>query len=307
MRDNAPSLDHERAARLITGAYNDLQANTPWRVKIDYLSVTSSLLHVYDPITGESFNDPSLYAITACDAAALGPVLSTDQNAWRPAAGRSGYSHSAQHGLGVRIFWGSQTARPLIEIGGAACDALDNARLLHPFLIRHAETVTRIDLAADLTCELSPSEFLSYGRSSRHAASGRASSATGETEYIGSPTSDRRCRVYRYAPPHPRSDALRVEVVLRRELAREAATALTRHPLSVVYSQAAAPFDFRCPQWSLPKVFKEARKTLPNEPTAAGRLRWLEKQIRPAVLEAHRAGLIDLREWLESTQARQGQ
>jgi len=274
------------------------QEESHWRVKIDYVSVTSSLLHVFDPVTGETFHDPSLYAVTACRAAHLAPVLSDDPRLWTPTGGRSGYSHSAQHRMGARLFWGSPNARPLLEIGGAACDALDAARLLLPFLARHTESVTRLDVAADLTCELSPSEFLSYGRSSRHAASGRASSATGETEYIGSPTSDRRCRVYRYAPPHPRADALRVEVVLRRELAKQAARDLPTRPLAEIYASAAQAFEFRCPQWRFPVTSKEPRATIANEPTAASRLRWLEKQIRPAVLAAHQSGLIDLRSWL---------
>jgi len=218
-------------------------------------------------------------------------------------SGRSGYPHSASLPIGARLFWGSPTARPLLELGGAACDALEARGLLLPYVTAHVDGVTRLDLAADITCDDTPAEFVAAGYSTRYAASGRAVSPTGSTEYIGSPTSDRRCRVYRYAPPHPRADALRVEVVLRRELAKDAAKALAISSLSDVYRTAARPFDFRSAKWKAFKtVDRLARSTLPNEPTAAGRLRWLETQIRPAVLSAHKAGLIDLQEWLDSAE-----
>lgn len=274
-----------------------------WRAKIDYLSVTSGDFHVpHDPTTPA---DPAYLAsgAHACRAAGLHSLASEPVDCWSPQNGRSGYVRSSAHPVGARLFTGHATARPLLEMGGAACDRTFDAQELLRFIQRNVEGVTRIDLAADLTCDVSPAEFVSAGLSPRVGTRASASSATGQTEYIGSPKSDRMCRVYRYAPPHPRSDALRVEVVLRREQAKTAALALCTESISAVFWAFSASFCFAHPQWRLPVDLIEVRRTLPRERTSAGRLRWLEKQIRPAVLSAHRDGLIDLRRWLSELDA----
>lgn len=276
-----------------------MSAEAAWRVKIDYVSLTSGEFHVVPQDSTIAHLDVVTEAYHSWCAVCDDQVSVQTANEWRPVGARSGYTRSAQHPIGARYFAGHATAAPLLELGGAACDFLRERGLLLPLIERNIEGITRLDLAGDITTNLRPSEFLAFGRSTRHASAGRAVSASGETEYIGSPTSDRRCRVYRYAPPHPRSDALRVEAVLRRELAKSAALELSNSDVSAVWSASLAPFDFKCPLWRQPSNSLSPRVTIRNEPTAASRLRWLEKQIRPAVLEAHRAGLIDLHRWIE--------
>lgn len=270
-----------------------------WSVKIDYISMTSGEFHVQPQDTTVPHLSVDLEAYHAWCAVCDDHFSVETANEWRPVGARSGYTRSAQHPIGARYFAGHASAPPLLELGGAACDFLQKKGQLLPLIERNIDGVTRIDLAGDITTDLRPAEFLAFGRSPRHQSAGRAVSATGETEYIGSPTSDRRCRVYRYAPPHPRCDALRVEAVLRRELAKSAALELSSRPIADVWTEALQPFSFKCPLWRQPSSSLSPRETLRNEPTAAGRLRWLEKQIRPAVIEAHKAGLIDLRVWLE--------
>lgn len=284
----------------VLSTLDDLQNATErvWRVKIDYLSLTSGEFHVIPTDPTNPYLDVAAEADISWARILASKVPSAPACTWQVVSGRSGYTRSAQMALGVRYFAGHASAPPLIEIGGAACDYLRERSALFPLIERNIEGVTRIDLAGDITTDLRPSEFLAFGRSPRHASAGRAVSASGETEYIGSPTSDRRCRVYRYEPPHPRSDALRVEVILRREIAKSAALALCASDVSSVWSEALAPFSFKCPLWRQPSQSLSPRMTLRNEPTNASRLRWLEKQIRPAVIEAHKAGLIDLTRWL---------
>lgn len=292
---------------MITGpSYGDLAyrlAAPLWNVKIDYLSLTSGEFHVFPKDTTVPHLDVSAEADLAWGRILSGKVPSAPECVWKVVSGRSGYTRSAQMALGVRYFAGHASAPPLIELGGAACDYLRERNALLPLIERNIDGVTRIDLAGDITTGMRPAEFLAFGRSTRHASAGRAVSATGETEYIGSPTSDRRCRVYRYEPPHPRSDALRVEAVLRRELAKSAALALCSAPVDEIWMEALAPFSFKCPLWRQPSCSLSPRETVRNEPTAASRLRWLVKQIKPAVLEAHKAGLIDLQAWLDELTA----
>lgn len=269
-----------------------------WRCKIDYVSISSPLLHVppdpdipFDPT-------PALEASLALRALGVfNPTLHAPLM-WRVGAGRSGHKRSLYHSIGIVIFFGHPFNPPLIEIGGAGCDLINSTDELLPLVQRECDRITRLDLAGDLTCEVSPLTFVSAGVSSRYVSDGHANSATGQTQYIGSGKSDRHAKVYRYAPPHPRSDALRVEVTLHRELAKSAAQELCTRRISEVYAMACKPFSFKSPQWGLPTTDTLPRISLRSEPTSASRLRWLTQKIKPSVQQAHKDGLIDLRAWL---------
>lgn len=269
-----------------------------WRCKIDYVSISSPLLHVppdpdipFDPT-------PDLEAHLALKAlGVLTPALH-EPRAWRVGAGRSGHKRSLYHPVGIVIFFGHPFNPPLIEIGGAGCDLINSTGELLALVQRECDRITRLDLAGDLICETSPLAFVSAGVSSRYASDGHANSATGQTQYIGSSKSDRHAKIYRYAPPHPRSDALRVEVTLHRELAKAAAQELCSRRISDVYAAACKPFSFRSAQWGFPTEDTLPRLTMRNEPTSASRLRWLITKIRPSVIQAHKDGLIDLESWL---------
>jgi len=279
---------------IVTEAFKE-----PWRAKIDYVSVTSSRFHftpsnalaAHYGVTHEA--DMSLATIVA------GHVPSALANEWSSCGGRSGYTRGARHPIGMTFYAGHATAKPLLEIGGAACDWLHSLGALLPLVQRECEGITRLDLAGDLTCLVTPAEFVAAGYSALVRTKSSVSSATGSTEYLGSPTSDRSCRVYRYAAPHPRSDALRVEIVLRRELAKSAALELCSRTIAGVWQSAAKPLSFKHPMWRQSADDTLPRLTMKSEPTSASRLQWLTKQIKPAVLEAHRAGLIDLHKWLD--------
>lgn len=269
-----------------------------WQVKIDYLSFTSKEFHYVPTSATEA------HFVVCFEAARAWRDIRHDSGdaiqspSWRPCAARSGYTRAARHSSGARYFAGHASAAPLIELPGAACDQLRRIDRLAQLVSENVEGITRLDLAGDLVCDLSPAGFVSAGYSSRVRTRSSVVSATGCTEYLGSPKSDRFVRVYRYAEPHPRADALRVEVVLRRELAKSAAQALLSAEVDAVWRSALQPLSFKSASWGTGSGITLPRLTLPNEPTSASRMRWLEKQIRPAVIEAHRAGLIDLERWL---------
>lgn len=196
------------------------QSAAIWTVKIDYASVTTGELHVPLPISGKDARTYSVHGAAAVRSAALHALASDDLSLWQDKGGRSGYAISSAHEIGARVFFGHEKAPPLIELPGAACDMTHQAGELLPFLARNTEGVTRIDLAADLEHDITPFDFVAAGRSARQRSLSRVDSDKGQTVYIGSPKSDRRLRVYRYAPPHPRARFIRVECMLRDELAR---------------------------------------------------------------------------------------
>lgn len=269
-----------------------------WAVKIDYLTICSSVFHEVRELSPESVWDVDGWCQSLFLRAGIPAFTDTSSGVWQLGKGRSGYSWSVGHTSGAVLFCGHPTQPPVLECGGAACDLLQRFGELLPLIARHHERVTRLDLAGDLVCDITPDAFLAFGRSGRHKASGAKDSATGSTRYIGSETSVRRVRVYRYFEPHPRHKALRVEAVLRAELAKHYAFQTTVCKLDDLWSDAIKPFAFKCPQLRLPSQSVEPLLTLKNEPTSAARLRWLEKQIKPAVCAAHRAGLINIANWL---------
>jgi len=275
-----------------------------WHCKIDYVTLSCAALHIPQDDTEEyhlSANEEASWSMQRIGVFSL-PFM--DLSRWRQGGGRSGHKRSAYHDIGVTIFYGHPFNKPIVEMGGAACDVLAANDELMPLIHCHYEDLTRLDLAADLTCETTPASFLSHGLSGRYVSNGHANSATGQTEYIGSSKSDRSVKVYRYAPPHPRSDALRVEVTLRRELAKAAGQELLSRRVADVYAAACQPFAFKSPQWRLPTDDRLPRLTMKSEPTSASRLRWLTTKIFPSVVQAHRDGLIDLATWLaEATKA----
>lgn len=263
-----------------------------WRPKIDWLSIsTPSLYHAF---TEQDHDNASIDIITHLLTAFLGCRQAFSELTARATlgAGRTFHPRGVRYDVGIVVFYGGQHAPPLIEISGSGCDYLSTLVDLRALAARECENVSRIDLAADLRCECSPDEFVTAGISARHTTRASHKSETGCTEYIGSPHSDRRCRVYRYAPPHPRADSLRIEVVLRRDLAKQAAAHLETNSIGQAWRAAADVYQFSHPYWRMTENDGTALKTLKNEKTSAGRLRWLVKVCIPALRDALKDELI---------------
>ena len=265
-----------------------------WAVKIDYVSATTGELHVPLPISGKDGRTYSVNGSSACRSACLSSLSDDAAHVWTDKGGRSGYAVSSAHEVGARVFFGHEKAPPLIELPGAACDMTHRSGELLPFLSRNTEGVTRIDLAADLEHDILPFDFVAAGRSARQRSVSRVDSDKGQTVYIGSPKSDRRLRVYRYAPPHPRARFLRVECMLRDDLARSAVTDILNHGIAEAWKVAISVYDLEHPLIRAARTDRRFERTLRNEPTSAGKLAWIHKQVVPALRSAIKAGIIDL-------------
>ena len=82
-------------------------------------------------------------------------------------------------------------------------------------------------------------------------ASGYQNSESGETCYVGSQKSDRYARVYRYNPPHPRADLLRIEHVFRRDYAKKVAAEVINSSVEAIAASAGLAFGWAHETWDV--------------------------------------------------------
>jgi len=183
---------------------------------------------------------------------------------------------------GVSLYASPNLTHCCVEISGQGCERLLGDGILNQVLIRVASRVTRIDIASDIETTVRPQEFVAQNSHDRMRASGFQKSETGETCYIGSQKSDRYARVYRYAPPHPRSHLLRIEHVFRRDYAKVVAGNCVVSDMSSVAMAAGKAFGWAHPEWDI-----SAKATLDLSPVKAERgggktISWLVRSCAPA-------------------------
>lgn len=215
--------------------------------------------------------------------------------------GRAPYRYAlARDDNGVRIFGGGAQTGILYEISGRACEGLRTDEAARSFLSPIIERVTRLDYAVDIRGETRPTSFCNERKHQGFRSLSYIRSETGETVYVGSPKSDRFCRVYRYNSPHPRSHLLRIEFVFRRGLAKDAARAICSVGSKQQFIAALGnTYGWAHKDWT-PEVetderLKTAIVTRADEDTVA----WLYKQVAPALRRLIRTDGIDLAKWLE--------
>lgn len=221
-----------------------------------------------------------------------------------PVTPRAPYRYSLQGRVhSTRISWHPDGDHVHIELPGRACLHSENAGDLFSFLRAYGPLATRIDLACDLKTSTPPSEFLSSGYSKRFRSSSRFSSNSGETEYVGSMQSSRFARVYRYAPPHPRSDYLRIEYVFRKDYAPQVARVLVTEGYQTLLEAVTDVFQWKDKLWDV-KCVENASELLRSgytpERHESKTLRWLQKVCAPAIARLVKEGEIsNLEEWID--------
>jgi len=209
---------------------------------------------------------------------------------WKLSGGRAPYSGSYRDN-GIAIFFGKpQTI--LVEIEGQGCARLETQ--LEELLRRFSTRVTRIDIAADMTCQTDPQVFCEYADAKRMRSSGVIRSDSGVTVYIGSRKSDRYCRVYRYSPPHPRSDTLRVEMVFRGVYAKTVADFVARHGITEAVTAYGDTYGFKHPEWTPEVATSGLVAAIPAiRRSQNNTVRWLIMQAAPAFRKCVEHGSID--------------
>src|SRR5574338_152104 len=215
-----------------------------------------------------------------------------------PTAGRAPYSICWKTtDNGVSLFASPRLDHCLIEISGKGCEKLYENDLMFPILYVTAPRLTRLDLACDTQTSTRPLEFAEKRDKGRFKAHSHMVSATGETYYVGSRTSDRYARIYRYNFPHERSHLLRVEYVVKGVNAQNAAFAICatgENPLARNFGEA---FGFSHPDWNVDADtidFRMYRKERHEGKT----LFWLADTVAPLLARLHKEGTIDVEQWV---------
>jgi tellurite resistance protein len=199
---------------------------------------------------------------------------------------------------GVRIFGAPQISHVLVEITGAGCKTLREHGQLEEILSLVSGRVSRIDMAVDIETATPVAEFASLRAIERFKSISDIRSETGDTYYVGSWKSDRFARVYRFAPPHPRSDKLRVEHVYRRDAAKAFAKVLLAGGYPAAVAGAGMVYGWSHPSWDTGDV-------QPIEATA-GQLRksskntvnWLYDTVTSSIIKQVKKGELNLDEFI---------
>lgn len=204
-------------------------------------------------------------------------------------AGRAPYWWSVS-GVGIRVFFCGE-GDVLVEISGDGCQILHESGAMAQLVRGWHFRLTRMDHATDILTETSPVDFA--GRTGRKFRSKSVvSTPSGQTVYCGSLKSNRYVRVYRYAPPHPRSKFLRIESVFRHADAGLAARAWLDSGDDDFAARCGKIWKWQHPDWNLETRSKAIPAWVPD--TKGGKTeRWLLSQVAPAVRNGLQNGALN--------------
>lgn len=208
-------------------------------------------------------------------------------------SGRGSYRYGFESvPVGFYIWFGPTASEILVEVTGQGCEWLRQRNLLEIMIIKMRNRTTRLDVATDFNTDVTPSEFVDAGHSGRFRSHGFQTSESGETHYIGSRTSDRYAKVYRYAPPHPRSQLLRVEHTFKKDYAKVASNYLEQHGLIALAESAGTTWEWGHCLWSDTMKTTEKIPGYKQETKAGKTLRWILTQVAPAIKKLIEDGTI---------------
>lgn len=217
----------------------------------------------------------------------------------QPSGGRKPYSISMRSAdNGVAVYLNPKLTHFLVEFSGVGCERFRNNDHARRFLKLVSERVTRIDIACDVACETNPIRFANQRRPGRFKSHSEVVSESGTTAYVGSRSSDRYARVYRYNEPHPRAALLRIEHVFRNDHAKLTLAYWLEHGALEVARQCGGTYGWYHEDWQLkPPTTKELT------PMRTGRdekktIFWLYNTVAPLIGRLHASGDLDLSDFL---------
>lgn len=265
--------------------------------KVDYLSWTIMV----DP--GRGGDDGETFRAVLAAVQEHAPIFfewAESTTGWQAGSGRGHYGEAQVNmHLYTAIRYGGHSNHILLEMPGTACAAARDAGMMSGIAAEAQARCTRLDVAVDITGDVQPGDFVAAGYNTRFKSHATIVSAEGTTEYVGSMKSERYARVYRYAEPHPRAGTMRVEHVFRSDYAKSAASALAEVGITALATMCGNTWGWRHRSW-IPEAITDGKLTATradrHEP---GRLRWLYGVCLPAVVKAHREGLLDAREYVQ--------
>jgi len=256
------------------------------------------------PITllGENDNENTLEHIFGALALHAGKAFAEIHNGhlWEWQSGRGFYTHSIRHPkLLTCINWSAGNPFAQCELSGQAVDMVLSSHSCSDLAVAANNRCTRMDIAIDIETDIRPEEFALQRNENRILASDNKKSATGETFYVGSRSSERMARVYRYYPPHPRAHLLRIEVELKGDAAKMVCAEMITGAFRELSARVNLPFGWMHPIWNTGNLMLSKIPARKYDNEGAGTLRWLSLTVAPALKSAHQSGLIDLETWID--------
>lgn len=208
--------------------------------------------------------------------------------------GRPPYSKSVLYTSGARMFYNQKLPHCLMELSGIACKSARAFDLMELLVQDSLPRITRIDIAVDIATDTKPIEVINEGISGRFSSLSQIVSPDGDTVYVGSRKSDRFLRIYRYNPPHPRSDLLRFEFVFKREHAVAIADALISSNFDYIgiAQSCRAAYALEFAKWPIHGDEVDISVNY-DQRTASKTLRWIMLQVAPAFQKLCKDGVID--------------
>lgn len=213
--------------------------------------------------------------------------------------GRKPYSISmVSNDDGVRIFWNYKLDHFLIECSGKGCERIFQHENGHRLLQAVRGRITRLDLACDMATQANPIDFAKSGSVERFKSHQEVVSESGTTYYVGSQTSNRFARVYRYNEPHPRAHLLRAEHVFRAEDAKTIAGVILNEGITEAAAQCKAIYGWTHEAWDAGAAPADKVKAHRPEREMSKTIYWLYDTIAPMLARLHNEGTLDLYKFL---------
>lgn len=206
---------------------------------------------------------------------------------------RAPYKHSWEiKGVGITVFASPTLPHFLIEISGAGCERIIELGEMEHLLRATQDRVTRIDIACDIETDTKPQDFVNVLTSKRMRASGYQTSESGTTCYVGSRTSERFARVYRYNAPHPRAHLLRVEHEFKREYAKSVVLGILRDGIGSVAQASGMAFGWGHRDWDVGVDTSSDISIVSSERAFGKTLFWLVDTCAPSFKRLVKEGII---------------
>jgi len=182
-------------------------------------------------------------------------------------------------------------------VSGSFCSA--NVEHMPTILRAFAGQFSRLDLAVDMDCSVTPLEFEAAITGGSSQTRSQFVSNTGQTVYRGSRTSERFARIYRYNPPHPRSHLLRAEFQLKKGYANALAQEVSEgNSLASLAAGLGQIFGFRHSVWSMVK--DPVLLTVPSHAHSGATVYWLTATVAPLLRRLQAEGKLDTVRWFET-------
>lgn len=267
--------------------------------KVDWLSFSVKFARV----PGSGVGDTRAFLVMAINDLdeRLFDDLEMGEDVWDRCLSRKPYRNAVRHRLsGATIMWHDNLDHALVELSGQSCNYYYSKGVLYSICRAIAPRVTRVDVAADIETNTRPGDFVKEREEGRFKAHSEFVSQSGETCYVGSRSSQRYCRVYRYNEPHERAHLLRCEFVSREETARLTLEALMSDGIEAVCASLGTKFGFKHKDWT-PDTTNEAELRSWRPERHKGKTEfWLANTVAPLLVRLAREGGFNPTEWLKT-------